>query len=447
MPEGDVARRLIASSLAMVLVGCGATSMARQATPTPPTVSASPGPVAVVPSVQPPQPTPSPVAVPLPGGSPGAAPVAWPLPATSYLVRDLPRRALQGRLERLAARYDLPGVAVTIRWPDGREWSGAAGRADVTGGQAVTPGTAFALGSVSKTYTAALILTLMEEGRLTLDDPVARHLPKLKLDQRITIRMLLDHTSGLADYFLNAAIDRPLQRRPDASWTTAQTLRYLRKPLFPPGRGWAYSNTNYLLLGLVAQAVDGRTLPAQVRDRLLEPLGLDETWSQAAERPRAETSRGHRLIGTGAARKPSPVIDGRPVMPFRSVITAAGGAGNIAATSRDAARWMDALVRGDVLRPETKERMLADAAYTDALGARVPYGMGLQITELRHRVSIGHSGRLLGFRAVVRVLPGDGMTIAVLTNQSTIDPTLVASSMLAYVLPKVTDCPTCNRPE
>jgi CubicO group peptidase (beta-lactamase class C family) len=138
------------------------------------------------------------------------------------------------------------------------------------------------------------------------------------------------------------------------------------------------------------------------------------------------------------------VIDGQPVMPFRSVITAAGGAGNMAATSRDAARWMDALVRGDVLHRETKELMLAEAVYTEALGARIPYGLGLQVTELRQRVAIGHSGRLLGFRAVVRVLPGDGMTIAVLTNQSSLDPTVIADSMLAYVLPKATDCPTCR---
>ena len=88
--------------------------------------------------------------------------------------------------------------------------------------------------------------------------------------------------------------------------------------------------------------------------------------------------------------------------------------------------------------------MLADAAYTDALGARIPYGMGLQVVELRHRVAIGHSGRLLGFRAVVRVIPDAGMTIAVLTNQGTIDPTLIATTLLAGILPRVTDCPRCN---
>ena len=440
MPEGDVARRALASLLALVVAACGASLPVVQ--PRPAVVVGSPPAATIGPGVSlDPAPVPTPAGSPVATHAPGPE---LPLPARSYISADLPRARLQNRLDRLVKRYDLPGVSVTIRWPDGREWTGVAGMADVAARRAITPDTAFALGSVSKTYTAAVVLELVEEGRLGLDDPAARYLPDLTLDRRITVRMLLDHTSGLADYFLNPSIDRPLQGTPNASWTTTRTLRYLRKPLFAPGQGWAYSNTNYLLLGLIAQAADGRPLAIQVRARLLDPLGLDETWSQDAERPPTAVSRGHRVVGSGSARKPVPVFDGRSVMPFRSVITAAGGAGNIAATSRDAARWMEALVLGDVLRPETKAAMLAEAAYTDALGARIPYGMGLQVVELRHRVAIGHSGRLLGFRAVVRVIPDAGMTIAVLTNQGTIDPSLIATTLLAGILPRLTDCARCH---
>jgi D-alanyl-D-alanine carboxypeptidase len=340
----------------------------------------------------------------------------------------------------------VPGVSVTILWPGGREWTGTAGVADVTTGEKLTVDTGFALGSISKTYTAANTLKLVEEGFLRLDDPAARYLPKLKLDRRITIRMLLEHTSGLHDFFLNPSIDRVLQGKPNATWTAAQALRYVRKPLlFPPGTKWAYSNTNYLLLGMIDEVADGRPLAIQLRARFLDPLELDHTWSQAAEAPRAATARGHRLGGSGTKRRAWPVFDGEPIMPFRSVVTAAGGAGEMAATSRDAARWMAALVLGDVLRPETRAEMVGAASYTNALGARLPYGLGVQVVELRNRPTIGHSGRLLGFRAVVRVLPEEGMTIAVLTNQGTVDPALIARSMLQLALPRVVTCGVCPR--
>ena len=106
-----------------------------------------------------------------------------------------------------------------------------------------------------------------------------------------------------------------------------------------------------------------------------------------------------------------------------------------AATSRDAARWMAALVLGDVLKPGTKLQMLSESIYTDSLGARIPYGLGLQVVRIRDRVAIGHSGRLLGFRGVVRALPEDGITIAVLTNQGVRDPSKIAERLLDVILP------------
>jgi len=382
-----------------------------------------------------------------PGPSPSTTPGTSPELTGYWVGRKIPASGLQRRLTSLAKKFHLPGVSVTIRWPDGREWTGTAGVADVTDHRPVTPETAFALASISKTYTAANAMKLMEEGHLKLDDKAARYLPELNLDPRITIRMLLDHTSGLRDFFLNAKIDAPLQDKPGQTWTYTRTWRYVRKALFAPGTQWSYSNTNYLLLGLIEERADGRPLATQIRARFLDPLGLDQTWTQVAESPPEDvaTARGHRLLISKHAAKSAPIFDGRPIMPFRSVITAAGGAADIAATSRDAARWMAALVLGDVLKPGTKLQMLSDSIYTDSLGARIPYGLGLQVVRIRDRVAIGHSGRLLGFRGVVRALPEDGITIAVLTNQGTADPTSVASSMLKYILPPKTACstPTC----
>ena len=122
-------------------------------------------------------------------------------------------------------------------------------------------------------------------------------------------------------------------------------------------------------------------------------------------------------------------------MPFRSVVTAAGGAGSLAATAEDAARWMQAFAGGDVLTPAMQREMLADVARTSALKPRLPYGLGIQALPIAGRYALGHSGRFLGFRNVVRYLPAEGVTIAVLTNQGAKDPTKIAESLLKIVLP------------
>ena len=112
-----------------------------------------------------------------------------------------------------------------------------------------------------------------------------------------------------------------------------------------------------------------------------------------------------------------PVARKSDVMPFRSVVTAAGGAGSLAATAVDAARWMRAFAGGDVLTPAMQREMLADVARTATLKSRIPYGLGIQSLPIAGRYALGHSGRFLGFRNVVRYLPAEGVTIAVLTNQ------------------------------
>ncbi|OGO57081.1 MAG: hypothetical protein A2V85_17835 [Chloroflexi bacterium RBG_16_72_14] len=322
-------------------------------------------------------------------------------------------------------------------WDDGRSWLGVSGRADVAGRRPVTPDSGFALASISKTFTAAVVLQLVDEGRLALDAPVAPMLPGYPLDRRITVRMLLDHTSGLPDFFFNKRIDKALQSAPDETWTPASSWSYVPKKRPVPGTVWRYSNTNYLLLGELVEAVTGRSLAREVRDRLLDPLALEGTWYQAVEQPRASLTTGYRLLPrSGGGVRPVAVAPATTVMPFRSVITAAGGAGSLGGTARDTARWMQALGGGKVLSEAMQQAMIGDAVATVAIGAEVPYGLGIQVVTLNGQTAIGHSGRYLGFRSVVRYLPAEGVTIAVLTNQGVADPSRVAAALLRIVLPK-----------
>jgi len=331
----------------------------------------------------------------------------------------------------------MPGVFAEVRDGD-QVWRGASGVADVTSGLPVTPDMRHRVGSITKTFTAAAVMHQVEGGRVQLDTPVGHYLPRLvpaERGQAITVRMLLNHTSGLADYFLNPKIDVALQRDPTRRWTAADALKYVGKRLSPPGKAWHYANTNYLLLGLIVERLTGNSLAVEIRDRFLTPLGLTATWYQAVEKPRTELAHGYRFSGTKLTAKPIDLTDGSGIAPFRSVVTAADGAGSMAGTSADLARWGRALYGGDVLGPIGTALLLSDFTKTTGYLPGASYGFGVQALSIDGHASLGHSGRLLGFRGVVRHFPVDGFTIAVLTNQSRTDPGAVVRSLLRVLAP------------
>ncbi len=395
-----------------------------------------------------PRPAASPGASALPSGS--MPPVLEPSPPAGSPTEQARRAAalrarLQVALDEIRLRLGIPGASVTIVFRDGSVWTGTSGRADVAGAVDVTPDTAFAIASVSKTYTAALVLALVEDGLLELDAPARSYVPEAAIDPGITIRQLLDHTSGLDDYFLHPPIDRALQAEPDAFWSVRRTLKYVGKAYFPPGRGWHYSNTNYLYLGLIAERVGGAPLATQLRSRFFVPLDLGMTWYQAVEDPSGPLAHGYRFANASRGAPPIDLSTKVPVAPFTSVVTAAGGAGSIAATSSDVARWARLLYTGRVLGAEMTAAMLDGVAGTATYRPRVPYGLGVQAFPIDGRLAVGHSGRLLGFRSAVRHLPGEGVTIAVLTNQSRADPAAIVGAMLELVFEPEPPCFRCPR--
>ncbi|HEX5825650.1 MAG TPA: serine hydrolase domain-containing protein [Candidatus Limnocylindrales bacterium] len=441
-PRGRIALAILAAFTGIALLtagivqttgGLSGTAPAIGASPSPSRATASPSQFAIASDLPVASPT-----TPSPGGSGGGVTPAEPR-ATALAAQ------LQATLEHVRAKLAVPGVSVTILFPDGSEWTGAGGLADVANRTPVTPATAFAFASMSKTFTSALILQLVAEGRLHLNDSAALFLPPLKkpIDRRITIAMLLDHTSGLHDFFLNPKIDKPLQSQPNRAWTTDEVLSYVGKRYFPPGRGWHYSNTNYLLLGLIAERITGAPLAAAIRTRLLEPAGLTTTWYQAAEKPRAALAHGYRLPGVKLTVRPIDLDDGSGIAPFRSVVTAAAGAGSLAGTSGDLARWARLLYSGEILGADGTAVLLGGFGATATYRPTVPYGYGVQAVVVDGHPSFGHSGRLLGFRGAVRHFPVDGLTIAVLTNQSRADPGVIVRALLAVAVPTAPTCPIC----
>jgi len=443
-PRGALPILALLVVLAVATVSLGSVLSARldsllpSATGTPVTSVASPSPAPASPT---PAPTPTVVPDPTPSFDPTGATGIQRQATVSDAARAATRLALKKRLDGIREKYGIPGVSVTIIFPDGSQWVGTSGLADVTGKVPVTPDTAFAIASITKTYTAALILALVEDGRLRLDAPLSTYLPGLRVDTSVTVRQLLDHTSGLRDYFFHRDIDGVLLGERDRRWTELEALSYVGKPYFKPGRGWHYSNTNYLVLGLLAEWVGEAPLAEQLRTRFLEPLGLAGTFYQPAEAATGPVARGYRFRGAAPGAAPIDLTGDGEMAPFASVVTAAAGAGAVAATSGDVARWARALYAGRVLAPASVRAMVDDAARTARYRPGVPYGLGVQVMDVAAQRTLGHSGRLLGFRSVVRHLPDTGFTIAVMTNQSRTDPAIIVRALLRIAQAPPRDCP------
>ncbi len=381
---------------------------------------------------------------PTPIGSAAPSPNPGPSPRPLLGPRTLDRASLVRLVDGFRQRTGSPGVSVAVRWPDGTAWTITSGLADLATGRAVTPATPFAVGSVTKTFTAALVLHLVGEGRIGLDDAVGPWLPELDLPAGITVRMLLDHTSGLGDPFLEGAVDRALRADRSAVWTAERFLAALPKPRFAPGRGWAYSNANYVVLGLLAERLTGQPYAALLRSTFFEPLGLASAVVQPGPPGAVAPAHAYDLVASGGSLRRTDLSDGSPTAPFTSVVTAAGPAGDIAIGALDLARWGAALYGGGVLGPDLTAAMIEDASRTARFRPRVPYGLGVQIVEIAGQPTYGHSGRLLGARAVLRYLPRSGIAIAVLSNQSRSDLAPLVEGIVRLVLPPPVGCSRCG---
>lgn len=274
-----------------------------------------------------------------------------------------------------------PGAFVVVR-DDGDERAMARGTAD--GRRPVHASDRFRIGSITKTFVAALVLRLVEDGRLRLSDPVERWLPGLVPDgHAITVRQLLSHTSGLPDY----VDDEQLIVDRDRHW---QPRELVALALAPPAasalpRGsYAYSSTNYIILGLLAERVGGADLESQLRERLFEPLGLQAT-SFAPGEARGQYVHGYRPPShQGIVTGPPVDTDGEPAW----WLWAAGG---IVSTSGDLQRFFAALLGGEVLGPKLLREMR-----TLVPAGSLRYGLGIAAFSTPCGTAWGHTGNVLG---------------------------------------------------
>ena len=250
-------------------------------------------------------------------------------------------KALQDELLRLRTDLGEPGLSLAIRLPDGTVWTAVTGKAQVEKKhkRPVTPDTAFSAGSITKTFVGALVMQLVQRGALHLDDRVSNWLPKYPNAKHLLISELLQHTSGLYDYFDNPAYDPDVFGHPHHLWTVPEILSLVRSPYFAPGTRWHYSNTNFVLLGQILERATRAGVGNLIRNRLLKTQHLADTEFQDREPTLPDEANGYLWSGSGWIGWD----DGSNYRPNPSAATVAWTAGAILATPSDLVRWAHAL--------------------------------------------------------------------------------------------------------
>jgi len=273
------------------------------------------------------------------------------------------------------------------------------GQADLEAGVSNTPSTKFLIGSVTKTFTAAAVMKLVEEGKIRLDEPAGGYFPRFleELLSGVTIHHLLSHTSGLPEIGSDPALSGNMSLRK----SPRELLEFLRgrSRLFPPGSRAAYSNSGYLLLGLIIEKITGRPYMDYLTEHVLSPLGMTHTGYTAEYHRLPGFARGYRE-GPGGTLAPAPYI--HPSLGY--------AAGGLYSTVEDMLLWHKGLERPDFLGRNTVERM-----FTPGKGG---FGYGWMIMEAFGRRSAGHGGGAPGFNAWIERWVDDGAFVAVFANVS-----------------------------
>jgi D-alanyl-D-alanine carboxypeptidase len=322
------------------------------------------------------------------------------------------------RIVRSLVAAGAPGAVVFVRTPKGIR-SAAAGLASLQPRVAMHVNDRYRIASVTKTFVATVALQLAAEGKLSLDDSVERWLPRMVPNgASITLRELLNHTSGLFDYdsdqnWISARIADPARE-----WSPQDLVAIAAShpPLFSPGMDWSYSNTNYILLGLVVEAVTGEDLAQELQNRIFEPLALGSTSYPTGTAIPSPFAHGY-LVG----RPPLPVPAGTLIDVSTILSPSAWGAGQLVSNARDLVTFFAALLKGRLLSVSFLAQMKAGSP------ASLDYGLGLRNRFTPCGKAFGHDGDIPGYRNVVWATAKGKRVASIMVN---IDETRVSWSRL-----------------
>jgi D-alanyl-D-alanine carboxypeptidase len=373
--------------------------------------------------------------------------------ASSSGLKSIDQSALQTMVDTTARELLVPGAVVFLGTPQG-EFTATYGTTLL--GATSPPGadTHFRIASNTKTMTAAVTMQLAQESKLSLDDRVSKYLPGVPNGDNITIAELLEMRSGLYNYTNAPEVSASLDSDATKVWSPDELLAiaFAHPPNFPPGTAFEYSNTNYALLGLIIEKVDGKPLAQAMQDRLFEPLGLQNTILPANSVNTIPDPYSHgylygsssvALVGTPpyspevkAAARAGTLLPKDYTDVNHSFATAAGGA---ISTAKDIATWIQALVAGRVLNTAYQRRWLDSLQPEDPNkpdGQR--YGYGISQLRWGPNTVYYHGGETVGYNSFIGHDANNQMTLVVWTNLPvSLDEKPTANALMLKVLDQI----------
>jgi D-alanyl-D-alanine carboxypeptidase len=316
----------------------------------------------------------------------------------------------RGQIDQIARQVlestGVPSASVAVVKDGTLAYTHAYGNARLEPPAPATPEMRYKIGSISKQFTATAILMLAEQGKLSLDDPVSRFVPDLTRTKDVTIRQLLSHTSGYQDYWPQDYVP-PFMLTP----VTADQILTLwaRKPLdFEPGTKWQYSNTNYVIAGLIVERASGMPLLQFLSSHIFEPLGMQSVVNIDQDHLADTDPTGYIRYALG---------------PLRAAPREGKGwlfaAGELAMPATDLAKWDIAMMNQRLLKPSSYQEMQTDVLLKN--GTATGYGLGITVHNQAGRRMLEHGGEVSGFTAENAVFPEDRAAIIVLTNQDAVN--------------------------
>jgi D-alanyl-D-alanine carboxypeptidase len=332
----------------------------------------------------------------------------------------------------------IPGISVAIGKGDEIIWTGTAGFRDLAKTESVMPDDLFGIGSITKSFVAAVILQLAAEKKLDLNQPVTRYLDdkvvgKILNAKLAPLRTLLNHQSGIPSWEFDKdwiRKGRGDEMKLDHIWEKAETLDYITREgtvaEFAPGEQYSYSNSNYTLLGLVVEAVTGNTLSEEIRRRLLSPLGMKNCYMESFE-PARKGYVHHYHYDTPAFKKDAGVhAEFQKTLPYLVETTSGNlspewAAGGLVCSASDLVRWGQAVRGGKIIGAEIQKEMLANSPPKKPFRPGFSYRQAICRIENYHenKTFVGHSGGTLGFTGMMYWIEDTDIVIACLTNVGT----------------------------
>src|SRR5262247_1884408 len=361
----------------------------------------------------------------------GCSIAATPSTQTASALKPIDQAALQSLVDTTIKELLIPGAVVLLRTPQG-DFTAASGTTQLNTTKPPRADTHFRIASNTKTMTAAVIMQLAQESKLSLSDPVSKYVPGVPNGDNITIAQLLEMRSGLYNYTDAPELSASIDRDPTKVWTPAELLAiaFAHQPNFPPGTKYEYNNTNYALLGLIIEKMDGRPLATAMQKRLFEPLGMQHTELPASTVNTIPEPYSHGyLYGSSSVA----LVGEPPYSPEVQAAARAGtllpkdytgvnhsnaaAAGGVISTADDLATWIKALVAGRVLDPAYQRRWL------DSLKPEDPnkpegqkYGYGISQYSWGPNTIYFHGGETPGYNSEISYDPANDMTLIVWTN-------------------------------